>query len=63
MATHHDSHSLERRERVRRRGWWLLAAALLATLLSWAVIDVAAASPQRGEAQLLRGRTTVNVVP
>jgi FtsH-binding integral membrane protein len=63
VATHPDSHSLERRARVRRRAWWLLGAALLATLLSWAVIDVAAASPQRAEAQVPRGSTTVNVVP
>ena len=40
-----DPASLERRERLRRRGYWLLGAALLATLLAWAVLDSAALPP------------------
>jgi hypothetical protein len=39
---HIDRASAERRERVRRRGWWLLGAALFASLLAWAVLDSAA---------------------
>jgi hypothetical protein len=47
---HLDRASAERRERLRRRGWWLLCAALLATLFAWVVLDSTAkpapASPQ-----------------
>ena len=42
---HLDPASIERRERLRRRGWWLLGAALLASLLAWTMVDSGAESP------------------
>jgi hypothetical protein len=44
MTRHPDPASFERRERSRRRAWWLLGAALAAMLLAWAVLDTGPAA-------------------
>jgi len=41
---HPDPGSLARRERLRRRGWWLIGLALAATGLAWVVLDSGATS-------------------
>ena len=60
--THPDPVASERRERLQRRGWWLLGAALLATLMAWAVLDSeATSSPPVARADSGRNRVAAPV--
>ena len=63
---HPDLVATERRERLRRKGWWLLGAALLATWLAWAVLDSEATSSPpaaRADAGLQRAAPVAAAAP